>query len=107
MTPAQGTAHTCWLEPRSNGPLRCGLNSCPSYISAWCNLPQFAKIPQGCTAMPCFYFAWYSHVLPWKLGATSLLVAVPRLGGLGHRIFSRPFLTPGGQQMLPEVLKAS
>ena len=30
----------------------------PIKHSAWCNLPQFAKIPQGCTVMPCFYFAW-------------------------------------------------
>ena len=37
--------------------------------------------------MPCYCIAWPSHVPAWKLGATSLLVAVPRLGALGHYIF--------------------
>ena len=37
----------------------------------------------------CYCIAWLSHVLPWKLCATYLPVAVPRLGGLEHYIFSR------------------
>ena len=37
--------------------------------------------------LPCYCIAWLSHALPWKLGATSLLVAVLRLGGLGHSNF--------------------
>ena len=53
------------------------MNSGPSNIAAMHNLPQFAEIPQECTMLAC----------PWDLGATSLLVAVPRLGGLGHLIF--------------------
>ena len=99
----KGAACQCWLgtwrldpchgdAPRSNDPLRCGLNSSPSNITAMRNLPQFAKIPQGmhggALLLPCSA----NHVLPWTLGATSLLVAVPRLGGLGHQQFSRLLL---------------
>ena len=63
-------------------PLRCGLNSSPSYIDAMRNLPQFANFLLGCTMLPCYYTARHSHGLPWKMGAASLLVVMmPRLGG--------------------------
>ena len=87
----QHDAVRCWLGLGSNDPLRCGLNSSPSNITAMRNLPQFAEIPQGmhggALLLPCSA----SHVLPWTLGATSLLVAVPRLGGLGHQNFCPGF----------------
>ena len=98
----KGAACQCWLgtwrldpchgdAPRSNDPLRCGLNSSPSNITAMRNLPQFAEIPQGmhggALLLPCSA----NHVLPWTFGATSLLVAVPQLGGLGHQHFCPGF----------------
>ena len=35
-----------WLGPRSDDPLRCGLNSCHYHIYAMRNLPKFARILQ-------------------------------------------------------------
>ena len=42
-----GAACRCWLGPCPHDPLRCGLNSSPSYNEAMCNLPQFAKSLRG------------------------------------------------------------
>ncbi len=67
---AEGPACRCWvrnwvpdstmpfvaLGPRSNDPLRCGLNSAhPTF--AMRNLLQFAKSLRGCTMLPCFCIA--------------------------------------------------
>ena len=53
-------------------------------------LAEVRQIPQGrSTVLPCYCIAWHSHVLPWKFGATSLLVACATVGRVGHYIFSR------------------
>ena len=91
--PCLGAARCCWLVPCSNDPLRCGLNSSSTNVTALRNLPQFAKFPQGCTVMPCFCIARQSHVLSWKLCATSLLVAwCHGWVGWGASIFFQAFL---------------
>ena len=46
MTHAR-TACQCWLGPRSDDLLRCGLNSCHYHICAMRNLLKFARVPQG------------------------------------------------------------
>ena len=77
----------CWLGPFPHDPLRCGLNSSPSHTDAMCSLPQFANSLRGCTVLPCYCIAWLSHVLPWKLGATSLLVVCATVGWVGALYF--------------------
>ena len=37
--------------------------------------------------LPCYCIAWHSHVLPWKLGATSLLVVCATVGWVGALYF--------------------
>ena len=67
-------------------------------IQHYCHA-QLAAVRQnssGNALMPCFCFARQSHVLSWNLGATSLLVAVPRLGGLGHQNFCPGFFCRQG-----------
>ena len=102
MTPATGTG------PRSNDPLRCGLNSSPSNITAMCNLPQFAKIPQGmygdallllCSANSRSILEFRCH-LPSCGGATVGWVGAPKF-------LSRLLLPSGRLHVQPEVLKAS
>ena len=101
----------CWLGPCPHDPLRCGLNSSPSHTDAMCNLPQFANSLRGCTVLPCYCFAWHSHVLPWKLGATSLLVVCATVGWVGALYFfpGLPFprgVSEGRCFSQPAVLKA-
>ena len=55
------TACQCWLGPRSDDPLRCGLNSCHYHIYAMRNLPKFARIPQG-QARYCLFTAIFGFL---------------------------------------------
>ena len=108
MTPiATGTAHACWLGPRSNGPPETWLELEPIQHCCHVQLAAVRKYSPGNALMPCFCFARQDHVLSWNLGATSLLVAVPRLGGLGHQNLSRLLLPSGRLGLQPAVLKAS
>ena len=51
-------------------------------------LAAVRQIPQGLsTVLPCYCIAWHSHVLPWKLGATSLLVVCATVGWVGALYF--------------------
>ena len=96
MTPPWA-AYRCWLGLCPHDPLRCGLNSSPSYTDAMCNLPQFARIPQGrSTVLPCYCIAWHSYVLTWKFGATSLLVAGATVGWVGAPYFFQVSPFPRG-----------
>ena len=79
--PRRGTARLCWLGPCPHDPLRCGLNSSPSH-RCHVQLAAVRQIPQGrSTVLRCYCIVWLSHVLPWKLCATSLPGAAPRMGG--------------------------
>ena len=55
------TVCQCWLGPRSDDPLRCGLNSCHYHIYAMRNLPKFARIPQG-EARYCLFTAFFGFL---------------------------------------------
>ena len=88
MTPAHGTAHSCWLKPRPHDPLRCGLNSSLSYADALCNLPQFANFPQGmhgvALLLHCLAISRSTLEEGCRLSSRGM---VPRLGGWGTIFF--------------------
>ena len=106
--PCLGTAGCCWLGPCSTDPLRCGLNSSSTNVTALRNLSQFAKSLRGarcCLASALLgnlTFCPGSCVPPlfsW-LGATVGRGGVPKFS-------SRPFLPSGMLHSQPAVFQAT
>ena len=92
MTPAEGTARLCWLGPCPHDPLRCGLNSSPSYTDAMCNLPQFANFHQGMHGVALLLHSLAKPRSTLEHGCClSSCGVVPRLGGWGTIFFQDAF----------------
>ena len=83
------------VRASSQWPPSCGLNSAHPTL-ALRNLLQFANSLRERSMLPCFCIARQTQVLPCKMRPSSLLVAVPRLGGLGHQNLLQAFFACRG-----------
>ena len=91
MTHAR-TVCQCWLGPRSDDPPEMWLELVPLPHLCHAQLAEVRQNSSGTSTILSVYCHFrLSHVLLWKLGPITLLVAVPRLGGWDTKIFSSCF----------------